>query len=97
MSYQVVITREAEQDLIIIVDYLNTVSEQYVTSFLDELESYTAHLSEAPELFIRVRGVYRRLYMKRFRYHMIFTIEGNQVRIIAVVHESRHPERWIRE
>jgi plasmid stabilization system protein ParE len=97
MSDQVIITAEAKQDIEVILDYLNEISESYGTIFYTELEADIAHMTEAPELFIRVRGTFRRLYMKRFKYHMIFIVGDSVIRLIAVVHESRHTERWMGE
>ena len=70
MSYNVVITDAAKQDLIDIIDYLHEISESYSIIFISEFEEYLAHLEEAPELFIRVRGKFRRMYLKRFKYHI---------------------------
>ncbi len=35
-----------------------------------------------------------RLYLKRFPYTLVFRIEGDSVRIIAVAHQSRRPAYW---
>jgi len=95
VSYTVVIAEAAKQDLIVVIDYLHEISESYSAIFISEFEEYLMHLEEAPELFIRVRGKFRRMYLKRFKYHVIFKIDGYVVTILAVVHEHRHPDRWM--
>ena len=35
-----------------------------------------------------------RLYLKRFPYTLVFRIEGDMVRVIAVAHQSRRPGYW---
>ena len=35
-----------------------------------------------------------RLYLKRFPYTLIFRVEGESVRVIAVAHQSRRPGYW---
>lgn len=35
-----------------------------------------------------------RLYLKRFPYTLVFRIERESVRVIAVAHQSRHPGYW---
>lgn len=35
-----------------------------------------------------------RIYLKRFPYTLIFRIEGESVRVIAVAHQSRRPGYW---
>jgi plasmid stabilization system protein ParE len=95
MKRAATITAEAERDIEVIIDYLNEISPSYANIFHEELKGFINNIIEAPELFIRVRGKYRRLYMKRFKYHLIFTIDKSIIRVIAVVHESRHAERWV--
>jgi len=35
-----------------------------------------------------------RLYLKRFPYTLVFRIQGETLRVIAVAHQSRRPEYW---
>jgi plasmid stabilization system protein ParE len=35
-----------------------------------------------------------RLYLKRFPYTLIFRVQGESVRVIAIAHHSRHPGYW---
>ena len=94
MSYQIDITEEAVKDLKTITNYLSQVSLDYATALLDHITEYLYQLVE-PRLFAKVRSNYYRLYLKTFQYHLIYTIDGEVVRIIAIVHDNRHSERWI--
>ena len=95
MSYQIDITEEAVKDLKTITDYLSKVSLDYATTLLDHITEYLYQLAERPRLFAKVRSNYYRLFLKTFQYHLIYAIDGEVVRIIAIVHDSRHSERWI--
>ena len=35
-----------------------------------------------------------RLYLKRFPYTLVFRIQGESVRVIAIAHQSRRPGYW---
>ena len=37
-----------------------------------------------------------RLYFKRFPYALVFRIQGETLRVIAIAHQSRRPEYWAR-
>ena len=36
-----------------------------------------------------------RLYFKRFPYKLVFRIQGEYVRVIAIAHQSRRPGYWV--
>lgn len=36
-----------------------------------------------------------RLYLKRFPYALIFRVQGESVRVIAIAHHSRRPGYWV--
>ena len=36
-----------------------------------------------------------RLYFKRFPYTLVFRIQGESVRVIAIAHQSRRPGYWV--
>ena len=36
-----------------------------------------------------------RLYFKRFPYTLVFRLQGDVVRVLAIAHQSRAPEYWV--
>lgn len=38
----------------------------------------------------------RRIAVRRFRYHIIYRIEGESIRVLAVAHQHRRPNYWAR-
>ena len=74
-------------------------SEQAGTSlsqaFLGEFEQSINRLLLHPGLGSPWRGRGRRRYlMKRFQYSLIYTVSGDEIRILAVAHHSRRPDYW---
>ncbi len=98
MSYQVKLSKSAIDDIDDIIHYLSELSDVFAKVFLEESISNISYLEDSPLLFIKFRDDYRRLYLKRFRYHVIFKIDELQksIKILAVIHESRDPQRWVK-
>ena len=63
-------------------------------SLLAEFEKSVDVLLQHPSLGALWRNEKRRLMMKRFPYSLIYTVVGEQIRILAVAHNSRHPDYW---
>jgi plasmid stabilization system protein ParE len=64
-------------------------------SLLAEFEQSVNILLQHPGLGSPWRGRGRRRYlMKRFPYFLIYTVSAEEIRIIAVAHQSRRPGYW---
>lgn len=68
----------------------NTLSQ----SLFAEFEYSVSLLLQHPGLGAIWRFGKRRLIMKRFRYALIYTVVGDQIRILAIAHHSRRPGYW---
>ncbi len=69
----------------------NTLSK----SLLAEFEQSVNILLQHPGLGSPWRGRGRRRYlMKRFPYFLVYTVSGEEIRILAVAHHSRRPGYW---
>ena len=64
--------------------------------FLDALEACLARIAERPEGYPKVLRDARRALMQRFPYSVYYRIRGAEVRILAVIHQSRDPQVWRR-
>ena len=62
--------------------------------FLAEFDRSIALLLEYPYLGGAWLYGKRRLRMQRFRYHIVYGIEHDEVRVMAVAHDSRRPDFW---
>jgi len=61
---------------------------------LAEFEYSVSLLLQYPGLGAIWRYGKRRLVMRRFRHALIYTVIGDQIRILAVAHHSRRPGYW---
>lgn len=59
-------------------------------SFLDDLDHAVALLGEHPRVGAPLDGEIRRLLLRRFHH----SLETDEVVILAVQHQSRHPDSW---
>jgi plasmid stabilization system protein ParE len=63
---------------------------------LAEFERNVDLLLRHPKLGILWRYGKRRRVMNRFPYALIYTVQGEEIRILAVAHHSRRPAYWRR-
>jgi plasmid stabilization system protein ParE len=86
---------EAENDLRDAAEFYreradNTLSQ----SLLAEFERSVDVLLHHPGLGALWRNGRRRFLMKRFPYSLVYTVVGEQIRVLAVAHHSRRPDYW---
>jgi plasmid stabilization system protein ParE len=60
----------------------------------EALGSLVSRIADAPLSFPRVRGERRGARVGRLPYAVYFYVEANEVIVVAVMHDSRHPDRW---
>lgn len=63
-------------------------------TFIAEFEHAVALLCTHPRIGAIWRGTTRRLPLRRFPYNIIYQIKPEEIRIIAVAHQSRKPGYW---
>jgi plasmid stabilization system protein ParE len=61
---------------------------------LDEVTRIIGLLGENPELYPRVHGEVRRALVRKFPFGVFYVIESKGIVVVAVMHASRHPNRW---
>jgi plasmid stabilization system protein ParE len=62
--------------------------------FLDELDATIQRIIANPKAWQVLEGEIRRCRLRRFPYGVIYTLEGEIVLIISVMHLHRHPSSW---
>lgn len=86
---------EAENDLRDAAEFYRDRADSSLSqSLLVEFEQSVDLLLQHPGLGATWRNNRRRLLMKRFPYSLIYTVVGEQIRILAVAHHSRRPDYW---
>ena len=64
-------------------------------AFTQELRRVVLLASEQPGIGNAGLHGTVRLYFKRFPYTLVFRIQGESVRVIAIAHQSRRPGYWV--
>lgn len=64
--------------------------------FIAAMELQLKPLEQAPLLYAEVIPNVRRALLPRFPYGLFYTVWGNLVHILAVLHDVRNPSRWPR-
>jgi len=62
--------------------------------FLDEIGIIFGRVLENSDQYREVRSRLHRARMPSFPYGIYFTIVGDTVSVVGVVHARRHPQRW---
>ena len=64
--------------------------------FLDEVRATYLRIKDGPLKYQVLRSDVRRALTKRFPYAVYFSIEGDAVVVLAVLHAARNPAEWQR-
>lgn len=89
---RVIFHRQAQSEIISILQYYKEIaSPETAREFLSELRVYVNRIAQRPESFAVVSPVLRRANLKRFPYHLLFYCIESQIKVVAVVHNHRHP------
>lgn len=86
---------EARTDLNQAVDYYENCQSGLGSEFLDEVEAAIERILQFPEAWSKLSHRTRRCLTNRFPYGIIYQIQENHIRIIAVAHSHRHPKYWV--
>ena len=57
-----------------------------------ELLALFERIKPNPELFPKETDLVRKARMPRFKYRIYFTVEGDQIGVVAIWHPSRNPD-----
>ena len=97
MSYSIVIRREAEIDLDEIFVWYEMQKAGLGFDFITQFEETLQKILNNPYYTATIREDARRATLKRFTYEIVYRIKEQnlEVRIIAIIHQSRDPE-WFR-
>jgi len=85
----------AERELNDAAQYYEHEQPGLGTAFIAEVRRCTEALAEHPESGPIVLGAIRRRLCQRFPYALLYTLAGNDVRILAVMNLKRRPLYWV--
>jgi plasmid stabilization system protein ParE len=62
--------------------------------FLDDIQHAIDTVREYPELGESVAYGFRRILLRRFPFSVIYLVESEEIAVVAVAHQRRHPDYW---
>lgn len=89
MSRRVILSPDAEADIIAIQRWYRSKEASLAFAFKVELRLTLRFIAQYPYAFTVVRKGIRRALMKGFPYLILFRLKSGSVSVIAVVHERR--------
>ncbi|MDX2158595.1 MAG: type II toxin-antitoxin system RelE/ParE family toxin [Hyphomicrobiaceae bacterium] len=96
MTFRISIRAGAARDIEVAREWYEGEREGLGSAFLDEVEAALERIGERPGGYAIAHGDARRALVRRFPYTIYFRIRGDQVRILAVIHQARDPRVWQR-
>ena len=96
MKRELLVSREARDDLAEAIDDFRDISPQLVTRFGVELERVYDCVLEYPQIYPVVYKNFRRGLLRRFPYSVFYIVEESVIVIMGVVHQSRDESTWKR-
>ena len=94
MAYTLSIRKEAEADIAEAFQYYESCRENLGTEFLSCIDEAISRINHNPKQFRTVLDNVRRALVKRFLYGIYYTINENEIIVLAVVHARRNPKHW---
>lgn len=64
--------------------------------FKNEIKSSIKRISEHPEAWSIEKGEIRKALLHRFPYKILYSIEKDCILILAIAHQHRRPDYWIK-
>ncbi|HEV2434399.1 MAG TPA: type II toxin-antitoxin system RelE/ParE family toxin [Verrucomicrobiae bacterium] len=61
-------------------------------AFDTELRALFERIKQNPDLFQKETALVRKARMPRFKYRIYFTVEGDEIGVVAIYHPSRNPD-----
>ena len=94
MAYILSIRKEAEADVAEAYQYYESCRENLGADFMSSVDDAISKIQHNPKQFRTVLGKIRRALVKRFLYGIYYTIDENEIIVLAVVHARRNPKHW---
>jgi len=84
----------AEQELYDATSYYEGRSPGLGTAFLDEVEHAITQIREYPVAAPQIDRLIWRKLLRRFPYSIMYSVQDNAIRILAIANHKRRPLYW---
>ena len=85
----------AEQELFDAARYYELQASGLGQDFLDKVKLALQDLASSTEQWPIVKDDIRRRLIRRFPYSLLYRIDPDEIAILAVMHQRRHPSYWL--
>jgi toxin ParE1/3/4 len=85
---------EAQAEVIEAAKFYNDRVPGLGADLLREIDRAVARILQTPTRWRTIEEDIRRYYIERFPYSIIYRVEGNKLRVLALKHNRRKPEYW---
>lgn len=65
------------------------------SSFIEEIKSASKKIKAHPTAWSVERGNIRKYILLRFPYKLLYSIENDEIIVLAVAHQHRKPDYWV--
>jgi plasmid stabilization system protein ParE len=86
---------EADAEVTEAALYYGMQAESFGLSFLEELDAALERIEAHPKATLLVGREVRRAILRRFPFSVLYVIEPDRIRILAVAHQKRRPNYWL--
>lgn len=94
MAYKVSIRKEAEADIAEAYQYYEDCHPNLGSTFMLCIDEALSRIERNPCQYSVVGKKIRRALVKRFTYGIFYTLNGNEIIILAAAHARRNPTHW---
>ena len=94
MSYKLIITRSAQNDVLDAADWYENQQEGLGKAFMLSIEKKITLILKNPLAFAKIYYQIRKANTQKFPYSLFYKTEENEVVIFAVIHNSRDEKNW---
>lgn len=85
---------EAASEMNWAATYYESHAQGLGQAFLDELQKAFAQIAEMPEANVRIGTRLRKKALLRFPYTIIYALQTERIRVLAIAHQKRRPGYW---
>ncbi len=92
----VIFDPDAELEFLSAVEYYEECQKGLGRKFISEIQFAVDKITEAPFRYRVIRSPFRRYLVQKFPYGIMYTIEPDHIRVIAIAHTRRKPKYWVK-
>jgi len=92
----VIFDPDAKEEFLEAIQYYESCQSGLGRRFCFSIEDSIKKISVTPFMYRILHAPFRRLLLLKFPYSIIYTIEPDHIRIIAVAHNKRKPAYWMK-